>query len=243
MQAVILLGGKGTRLKGVLGDVPKALVEIHGKPLLGYLFSLLREHNVRDVVLCTGHGAEKIHAWAGDGRRFGLRLRYSHESIPLGTAGALRNIPFPLQESFFVLYGDVLVWMDLQRLLRFHSEKGSESTLVVHPSDHPYDSDLVEIDETGRITRFLGRPNPGDTFTNLTSAALYVMCASCLAHIPPGRNLDLARDIFPGMLRAGHVLFGYATDEYLKDVGTPERLAQVHRHILEGRVPAPCRAP
>lgn len=237
MQAIILLGGQGTRMRHVLGEHPKALVEIQGRPLLHYVFSLLREHSVYDVVLCTGHGAEKIRAWAGDGSRFGLHFRFSHEASPLGTAGALRNIPFPLDENFLVLYGDVLVWMDLHVLTCFHEQKGSVATLVVHPSNHPYDSDLVEVDGEGRITGFPGRPKPGRPFRNLTSAALYALHVSCLDYIPSGEILDLGRDVFPRMLACGQPMFAHITDEYLKDIGTPERLEEAERDFLDGRFP------
>lgn len=235
MQAVILLGGEGTRLKPLLGDLPKALVEIQGKPLLEYLLILLRHQKILDVVMCTGYGWEQIQAWAGDGSRFDLSIRYSRETQPLGTAGALKNISLPLEETFLLLYGDVLVWMDLNRLVRYHVRKEGLATLVVHPSSHPYDSDLVVMNEQGLITGFPGRPRPGDAFTNLTNAALYVMESSCLAYIAEGRKSDLGRDVFPEMLRSGARLFGYSTDEYLKDAGTPERLEQVKQDLLQGR--------
>jgi len=237
MQAVILLGGQGTRMRALLGDLPKALAEIRGKPLLAYLLDLLGQQEIRDVILCTGVGGEAVERWAGTGDRFGVRLRTSPEAEPLGTAGALRNIPFTLRDSFLVLYGDVLVSMDLGRLLDHHREKGGLATLVVHPSNHPYDSDLVVVDGDGRVTDFPGKPKPGVPFVNLTNAALYAMRAEALAHIPPGECLDLGRDVFPRMLREGARLFAYPTDEYLKDVGTPERLREAEEDILQGRFP------
>jgi NDP-sugar pyrophosphorylase family protein len=243
MQAVILLGGLGTRLKSVLGDIPKALVPLSGRPLLEYLFTLLSRQKIRDVVLCTGVGAGQIEQWAGDGGRFGLKIRYSPETAPLGTAGALRNIPFPLHDEFLVLYGDVLVQMDLGKFIGYHRRKGGTATLVVHPSSHPHDSDLVIMDDDGRITGFPGRPKPGEPFINLTNAALYLMKSASLDHIPPGKNLDLGRHIFPDMLAAGEPLFGYNTDEYLKDVGTPERLEQAEKDMIQGRFPALPRDP
>lgn len=243
MQAVILLGGQGTRMQHLLGDLPKALVPLCGKPLLEYLLDLLRRNGVKDVILCTGVGGERIEAWAGDGARFGLRIRASRETAPLGTAGALRNIAFPLDDSFLVLYGDVLVEMDLRRFMDCHHEKGGLATLVVHPSGHPYDSDLVVMDPDGRVTGLPGKPRPGVPFVNLTNAALYAMSARAMEHIPPGENLDLGRDIFPRMIRAGAQLFGYLTDEYLKDVGTPERLKAAEQDMMQGRFPATPRDP
>jgi NDP-sugar pyrophosphorylase family protein len=241
MQAVILAGGEGTRMKECVGALPKALVNIHGKPLLEHIFTLLQHQGFRNVILCTGFGGDAIRQWAGNGERFNLRLQYSHETVPLGTAGAVRNILPPLDDPFLVLYGDVLVGMDLKRLVRYHKQKNGFGTLVLHPSTHPHDSDLVRINEESRITAFCGKPNPGEPFVNLTNAALYVMRLSCLNYVAEGKESDFVKDVFPEMLNQGEPLYGYVTDEYLKDVGTPERLKEAERDFSIGLVPIPSR--
>ena len=239
-QAVVLCGGKGTRLRSLTGDaVAKVMVDVCGRPLLEYHVQLLRRHGVEDVILCTGYLSETIERHFGDGARFGVRIRYTHEPQALGTAGALVQIPFDLAEEFFVLYGDVFANIDLGRMALYHQGKGGEATLLVHPSEHPYDSDLVAADEaTGRITGFPGRPRPGEPFVNLTSAALYVVNRGLLPHIPKDRSTDLARDVFPVRVRAGAALYAYLSDEYLHDMGTPERYARVVgdvRRMIEQR--------
>jgi len=232
-QAAVLCGGKGTRLSSVTGDrIPKATVEVCGRPLLEYQIDLLRRHGIVDIVLCTGFLSEQIEAHFGDGSAFGVRLRYTREPRPLGTAGSLVQVPFDLADRLFVLYGDVFVNVDLGRMAAFHLEKGGEATLLVHPSEHPHDSDLVQVDEaTARITGFPGRPKPGEDFVNLTSAALYVMERDVVRHIPTERATDFAKDIFPARLAAGAALYAYLTDEYVHDLGTPERYERVSRDV------------
>jgi|YNPNPStandDraft_1061719.scaffolds.fasta_scaffold07291_4 mannose-1-phosphate guanylyltransferase/phosphomannomutase len=237
MRAVILAGGRGSRLQALTGDLPKVLVPIAGRPLLEYLFDVLRYHGITDIVLCTGHAAEKIEAWAGDGTRFGVRIRSSREAVPLGTAGAVRNVRYPLEETFLVLYGDVLCWLDLSSLVCFHRDKKAAATLVVHPTSHPEDSDLVEIDAEGRITSFSRPGSERRPRTDLSSAALYVLEPRSLFYIPPGVPKDFVKDVFPEMLRAGERLYGYRTAEYLKDIGTPQRYEEALEDVRQGRYP------
>ena len=228
-QAVILCGGKGTRFHSVTGGrIPKPMVDVCGRPLLEYHLDLLRLAGITDIILCTGHLSDVIEEHFGDGSDFGVYLRYTREPLALGTAGALVQVPFELDEAFFVLYGDVFVNVDLARMAAFQLKKGGEATLLVHPSEHPYDSDLVVRDAaTDRITAFPGRPRPDEEFVNLTSAALYVCRRDLVRHIPKNRSTDFARDIFPARLEAGADLYAYETDEYIHDLGTPERYDRV----------------
>ena len=228
-QTVILCGGKGTRLRSVTGDViPKVMVEVCGRPLLEYHVQLLKANGIEDVIFCTGHLSEAIENHFGDGATFGLCIRYTREPRALGTAGAVLQVPFELDHEFFVLYGDVFVNVDLARMAAFHGEKGGEAALLVHPSEHPHDSDLVVRDPaTDRITAFPGRPKAGQDFVNLTSAALYVCRRDLVRHIPADRPTDFARDIFPDRLTSGAPLYAYCSDEYVHDLGTAERYARV----------------
>jgi NDP-sugar pyrophosphorylase family protein len=228
-SALILCGGKGKRLQALLGnDIPKPMMDVWGRPLLSYHIDLLRKQGVSDVILCTGHLSQVIEDHFGDGSRFGMRLRYTREPRALGTAGALAQVPFELAETFFVLYGDVFVNVDLQRMAEFHLANGGEATLAVHPSEHPYDSDLVDADhEAGRIIGFPGRPKRGEEFVNLTSAALYVMNRSVIPHISTDVASDFVLDVFPARLAAGAELYAYRTDEYIHDMGTLDRYARV----------------
>jgi NDP-sugar pyrophosphorylase family protein len=242
-QAVILCGGKGSRLSRLTGDLPKGLIRLEGKPILAYQIEELRRHGIEEVILCVGHGADAIRSFGGDGSAWGLRLLYSQEPYPLGTAGPVRAIPYALDPHFLVIYGDLLFCLDLEKLSQHHDAHRGLATLVLHPSDHPHDSDLVAVDSDSRITDFLGKPRSGQTFVNLTNAAIYVLDRRILSAIPEGRATDFAQDIFPSLLRRGERLVGYVTHEYCKDIGQEERYWQATRDLYAGRVHTPSCTP
>jgi histidinol-phosphate phosphatase family protein len=239
IQAVIVAGGKGTRLASVSGDLPKPLVPVAGVPIIERQISLLTRYNVEDIYITTGYRGKQLWDFLGNGSRFGVRLHQVWEEHPLGTAGALSGLRGHLEDDFFVLYADVLVHMDLARLLLFHRESRAAATLVVHPNDHPYDSDLVELDIDGRIQRFHPSPRKADgpDLPNLVSAGLYVLSPVVLETIEAGAKQDFVSDVFPRMLGKA-IIAGYRTTEYLKDMGTPERLKHVEEDLVRGMVEA-----
>jgi len=238
VKAVILAGGKGSRLSTRTQGLPKPLVPVDGKALLAYQLELLARHGVEQVTLLCGHGAEQIEAFCGDGSRWGLQLRCIEERQALGTAGAVISALSELPEEFFVLYGDTMVNVDLARMYRAHAASGAEATLFLHPNDHPQDSDLVECDEQGRIQAIHGYPHAeGALLPNQVNAALYVLKRSALSGFAvPESPLDFAKDAFPRMLREGVHLHGYRSPEYIKDAGTPARLDHVEADLRAGVV-------
>src|SRR5689334_9240807 len=159
MQVVILAGGKGTRLRQRTADLPKPMVEVGGKPLMEHQILLARKHGFTQALLLTGFGADHIERYFGDGSRWSVRIRYRRDAQPLGTAGALLNAFDELENTFFVLYGDIMLNVDLARMARAHNN-GASATLLVHPNEHPHDSDLVELDAHNRITAFHSYPHP-----------------------------------------------------------------------------------
>ena len=238
MQVVILAGGKGTRMGNLTQQVPKPMLPLAGKPILEHQIELARRYGHTDIVLLTGHLGNVIEEYFGDGARWGVRLRYCREPSPLGTAGAVKEVEAWLDGDFLVFYGDVMMDVDLQRLAAFHAAKTALATLVVHPNGHPYDSDLLEIDLDGRIVAFHPKPRPADEYhRNLVNAALYVVSPKLLHHVVRGRNADLAGNVFPELVRSGQPLFGYTSPEYIMDIGTIERMGQVDRDIVSGKVP------
>ena len=236
MQVVILAGGKGTRLGHLTRSVPKPMVLLAGKPILEYQIDLARECGFTEVLLLTGHLGEVIEDYFRDGRDWGVSIRYHRESSPLGTAGSLKEIEDQLEESFLVCYGDMVMNVDLQELVRFHSLHKPLATLVVHPNNHPEESDLVELDATGRVKAFHPKPRQGDEFyRNCANSALYVISSGLLRFIRRGQLADLGRDILPEVVRAGQTLWGYDTPEFIEDVGTPIRLEETARDIISGK--------
>jgi D,D-heptose 1,7-bisphosphate phosphatase len=235
-DVAILAGGRGQRLRDRTGDSPKPLVPLLGQPLLEYQLQLCKRHGFLRILLLVHYGHASIRDRIGDGSRYGVNVAYHVEETPLGTAGALREALGRLDDTFLVLYGDTYLDVDLRRMWDEHARRGADATLFVHPNDHPQDSDLVAIDAAGFVTVLHPYPHSPETEAfNLVNAALCVMRRAGLdAVIPAGRKTDLAQEVFPAMLRAGKRLFAYRSPEYIKDVGTPERLDAVEHDIAAG---------
>ena len=237
-QAVILAGGKGTRLKERLGDLPKPLVDVAGVPLLLRQLGALEAAGFDEALVLVNHRAEAIEDFLAT-TPLKIRCRIVNDGDPRGTAGAVLALGDQLADQFLVVYGDTLFDIDFARFLAFHRERpGIAGSLFLHPNDHPEDSDLVEIDDQARIVGFHPYPHPaGSWFPNLVNAALYVLEKSSLADYrnlaPP---LDFAKDLFPRMLADGHLLAGYVSSEYIKDLGTPGRLDKAEAALGRGAV-------
>jgi mannose-1-phosphate guanylyltransferase/phosphomannomutase len=235
MKVVILNGGKGTRLG--LCDRPKPMVPVAGRPLLERLVEVARQSGFKDFVFLNGHLAEVIETHFGDGRAFGVGIEHVREPAPIGTAGAIRAARSLLDETFIVLYGDILIDVDLMHFANAHRASGAMASLFVHPNDHPHDSDLVEAAADGRIQHFFSKPHGDATvLPNLVSGALYVIDPAAIPYIPSEGSSDWGHDVFPAMLQAGCHLHAYRSIEYAKDIGTPERLAKGEADLTSGRV-------
>jgi mannose-1-phosphate guanylyltransferase / phosphomannomutase len=235
VQVVILAGGRGTRLREHAQTIPKPMVTIGERPNLEHQILLAQRHGFTSVLLLVSHLSDRIEAHFGDGERFGVEISYCAEDPPLGTAGALRHAAQLLQDRFLVLYGDIFIDCDLARLWAHHVDGRALATLVVHPNDHPDDSDLVEADADGAISAIYPKPRPENQYLpNSVNAGVAVIEREILAMIPPGQHLDLARDIFPALAHNGR-LRAYHSAEYFKDFGTPDRLAHVRSDFESGK--------
>lgn len=226
-QAVILAGGKGSRLSSRLNGLPKPLVDFGGKPLLWYQLSLLDKYGFDHVLILVSYLSEKIVDYVDQSDFGDMHVECVHEISPLGTAGAVLSIYEKLQSTFLVIYGDTMLDVNLDRFKIYHEEEKCDVTLFVHPNSHPHDSDLVEVDDKNRILAFHAYPhNPELHLQNLVNAALYIINRDCLL---PMFNLevhllDFGKHIFPELLRLGVQISAYNSPEYIKDCGTPDRL-------------------
>ena len=235
-NVAILAGGMGTRLRERSGDLPKPMVPVLGKPVLQHQIELCRKHGFLNIALLVQYRHEKISEYFGDGSAFGVSIFYVIESEPRGTSGAVRDaIPF-LADRFFVLYGDTFMDVDLRKMWNAHIGSGARGTLLLHPNDHPQDSDLVDIDTQCSVRAILPYPHPvGLEVRNLVNAALYVLEREGLEDVTPIEGkADIAKQMFPLLLDLGRRLFGYVTPEYIKDMGTPERLDMVEKDFVAG---------
>jgi D,D-heptose 1,7-bisphosphate phosphatase len=236
MQAVILAGGKGTRLSEITRETPKPMIFIGNKPLLHHQIDLLVHYGIGEISILVNYMKESIISYFGDGSRFNARIRYYEERTPLGTAGGIKEIEDWLTGDFLVLYGDVMVNLNLDRLIAFHMQKKSRCTLVLHPNDHPFDSDLVETDNAGRVVAFHPKPHtPEIWYHNLVNAGVYIFSRQITSFLEKGKKADFGREIFPRIFKLVD-MYGYHTSEYLKDMGTPERLEKVISDLESGRI-------
>ncbi len=232
---VIVAGGKGTRLSALFGNIPKALVPVGGKPVLQHQLELAARAGVRAATIYAGFLADQIAEFVGDGSRFGMKVAVRVEDAPLGNAGAVLQSLDTLPERFFVMYGDVMMAVDLERMSRFHEDHAAAFTAFVHPNDHPFDSDLIETDAEGRVTALHNAPHaPDRVYDNLVNAALYVVERNALKPAP-GKQ-DFTKDVMPGLIASGAKVLAYRSAEYIKDMGTPERLARVEADLKSGKL-------
>jgi D,D-heptose 1,7-bisphosphate phosphatase len=233
----IIAGGKGVRMGEAFPDLPKALIPVGGKPVLQHQLELARTAGVEKVTIFAGHLADRIAEFVGDGTRFGLDIRVRVEREPLGNAGALIGALDELPDQFFVLYGDVMAAVDLARMGDFHLARGADFTTLVHPNDHPFDSDLIEADADGRVTATHPCPHPaGQHFANLVNAALYVVRRDALRPFEGRGRLDFTKDVLAGLIARGAEVVAYRSSEYIKDMGSPARLARVEADWRAGKI-------
>ena len=235
---VIVAGGKGERLAAMFGGVPKALVPLDGKPVLAHQLELAARCGVTSVTIFAGYLADQISAFVGDGKHFGLHVDVRVESEPLGNAGAVLQSLSSLPERFFVMYGDVMLDVDLRRMADTHIGHKAVFTAFVHPNDHPFDSDLVEANAEGWVTALHNSPHaPGRVYDNLVNAALYVVERDALRPFAePSGKQDFTNGVMPGLIVSGAPVLAYRSTEYIKDMGTPERLARVEMDLKSGKI-------
>jgi mannose-1-phosphate guanylyltransferase len=235
MQALILAGGEGTRLRPLTSTIPKPVVPLAGRPFISYMIEWLRRHGVDDVILSCGFMADGVRAVLGDGSSLGVRLRYLDEPRPLGTGGALKFAEELLADRFFMLNGDVLTDIDLSAQLRQHESTGAKATLALISVDDPSAYGLVRVRDDGSVVEFVEKPGPEQIDTDMVNAGAYVLEREILAGMAPaGTNVSIEREVFPGLVGRG--LFGFAASGYWLDIGTPERYLLGTYDILEGNV-------
>ena len=239
MKVVIIAGGQGTRIASVNSEIPKAMIPVCGTPVIERQVMMAKRQGFTEFIFLIGYLGNQIVSHFGNGEQFGVNITYYKEQLPLGTAGALAEVADILSEDFFVFYGDTIMDIDMGRMLEFHNTKRADATLLVHPNDHPYDSDIVGIDHEGRVLGFHHKPHPENFVSrNIVNAALFIFNKRIVSQIKKGVKSHIEKDVLPACLQNGFRLFGYISSEYVKDMGTPERYEQVCQDWMSGRVEA-----
>ncbi|MFA6317387.1 MAG: NDP-sugar synthase [Elusimicrobiota bacterium] len=234
MLALILIGGQGTRLRPFTCSRPKPLLPLVNRPFLEYQFDALRAHGIKDAVLCTSYLPGQFRKVFGDGRRLGMRLRYVHETRPLGTGGAVRNCGRLVKGPFLVFNGDILSGIDLTAFLESHRRRRAEASIALTRVKDPTLYGLVETAEDGRVRSFLEKPSWDEIKTNTINAGAYVFEPGVLDLIPEGAVHSLERGLFPRLLELRRRLFGWVSPGYWMDIGTVEKYLQAHLDLLGG---------
>lgn len=225
-KVFILAAGLGTRLRALGLDAPKVMVDIGGKPLLQHHLEQFREQGVHEFVVNLHYRPEKITEYFGDGSKFGVSITYSHEPELLGTAGAVKKMEEHLHGgTFVVLYGDNLLRLDFAPLLEFHRARRASATVALFESAEPWTGGVVETEADGRVRSFIEKPPREEVSTNLISAGIFILEPEALDYIPRGVFSDFGRDVVPQWIAHGLPFFAMKPRAYIRDIGTPERLA------------------
>lgn len=237
MKAIILAGGRGTRLRPLTHDTPKGLVPMVTRPFVEYQIELLRTHGIHRIVLSLNYMAHEFSRRLQDGARWGVSIEYAVEDVPLGTAGAIKNCETCLGgERVLVLNGDVLTDMDLGRLIAEHEERGSDVTITTVTVDDPAAYGLVLADSSGRVTGFLEKPGWDEMAVNTINAGIYVIEPSIIADLPQGQEISFEREVIPALLAKGAAVRAHASRGYWLDIGTLRNYLNAHMDILERRI-------
>jgi NDP-sugar pyrophosphorylase family protein len=239
MKAILLAGGKGTRLRPLTIHTPKPIVPIFDRPFLQFQLDLLKQvPEIDEVILSLNYQPRRIEEIFGDGGDTGLGLKYVVEPAPLGTAGAIRYAGESLRESVVVFNGDVLTEVDLGAVIALHRERKAKATIVLTPVENPSAYGLVETDDQGNIKRFLEKPKPDEITCNTINAGIYILEPDTFDRIPKDTPWSIERSFFPSLIERGETFVAYVYRGYWIDIGTPEKYMQVHRDIMDGRYTA-----
>ena len=234
MKAVVLVGGEATRLLPLTCNIPKAMVPVLNTPFLEHIISYLGQHHVESIILTQSHLASVIESYFGNGSHSGVKLSYTTEDTPLGTAGAVKNAERYLDETFLVLNGDIFTDLDITAIIDFHRERRAKATIALTPVEDPTGYGLIETDAGGRVTRFLEKPGWSEVTTNMINAGTYILEPEILANIPPQVNFSFEHQLFPLLLDQRELIYAYPSTTYWIDIGTPEKYLRLNRDLLSG---------
>lgn len=237
--AVIMAGGKGSRLRSITNDeIPKPMVPVDGKPLLEYQVEALKEYGIKKIVMIVGHLGEKIMDHFKDGKDFGVDVDYIVEKDPLGTAGAFYYLKDKTDaKDFLLVFGDVFFDIDFDRMEDFHFKNAALTTLLAHPNGHPYDSDLIQTDDNGKVIGFDSKNNVRDYwYDNMVNAGMYVINRELLELVGEPVKIDFEKDILANQVKNGANIYAYHSPEYVKDVGTVDRINATVEELKNGLI-------
>ncbi|MEK6913945.1 MAG: HAD-IIIA family hydrolase, partial [Nanoarchaeota archaeon] len=226
LKLFINSGGKGERLYPLTLDIPKPMISVKGKPLLHHLVNWAKKYNISEIVMMNGYKAEKVIEYFGSGEKFGIPIKHSNEPSPLGSGGPLKFAEKHTDNTFVYLSGDLICEVDLKKMIEFHRKNNADATIFLHKSSHPQDSDILKVDETGRVIKFISKHDDHTNAGDLGNAGLVIMEPRVL-NLMDSDIFNFENDFYPKMLNRNFKVMGYVSDELILDVGTPERLKMI----------------
>lgn len=236
MKAVVMAGGEGSRLRPLTIRRPKPMVPIVGKPVMEHILNLLKRHGITEVVITVQYLASNIEDYFGNGSQFGMRITYSREDVPLGTAGSVKNAEDQLTEPFLVISGDALTDYNLTDIIKYHQEKKAMATLTLAHVHNPLEYGVIITNEEGHITQFLEKPSWGEVFSDTINTGIYVLDPKIFSYFEKNKQFDFSQELFPMMLKNGDPIYGYISNGYWCDVGNLSEYMRANADVLQGRV-------
>src|SRR5690242_10134883 len=236
MKAVVMAGGEGSRLRPLTIRRPKPMVPIAGKPVMEHILNLLKRHGITEVVVTVQYLASSIEDYFGSGSQFGMRITYSREDVPLGTAGSVKNAEEQLTEPFLVISGDALTDYNLTDLIQYHNEKKALATLTLAHVHNPLEYGVIITNEDGHISQFLEKPSWGEVFSDTINTGIYVLDPQIFSYFEKNKPFDFSQELFPMMLKKGDPIYGYVANGYWCDVGNLPEYMRANADVLQGRV-------
>src|SRR5256886_8551599 len=233
MKAVVMAGGEGTRLRPLTSNQPKPMVPIVGKPCMEHILELLKQRGLEEVIVRVAFLPQAIRGYFGDGESLGMKIGYSVEETPLGTAGSVRLAGDQLDETFLVISGDALCDIDLTALIDFHKQKGAAVTIGLKSVDNPLEFGIVVTDDDGRVERFLEKPSWGQVFSDTINTGIYVVEPEALSHVPAEGPYDFSKQLFPLRLEMGSPISRYICTGYWQDIGNLDQYRQANFDALD----------
>lgn len=238
MKAVIMAGGKGTRISSLTNDeIPKPMLTIGEKTILEHQIECLKKSDIKEIIIVIGHLGKKIKDYFKDGNKFGIQISYYEEdpNMPLGTAGSLYFLKNMIDEDFILIFGDVFLNVDFNKMAEYHQNHFADATLLTHPNSHPFDSDLVVVDTNGKVLGFDSKENNRDyDYKNIVNSGVYLFSPKIFDYVKEPKKYSLEKDIIARMINSGDNVYSYHSTEYVKDMGTPERYYSVNEDYTNG---------
>ena len=236
MKAVVMAGGEGSRLRPLTVGRPKPMVPVVNRPVMEHILLLLKRHGITEVVVTLQYMAGAIQSYFGDGSQIGMKIEYTVEDVPLGTAGSVKQAQHLLTETFVVISGDALTDYDLSAIIESHRRRGAMATLTLARVSNPLEYGVVITNDDGSVRQFLEKPSWSEVFSDTVNTGIYVLEPKVLNYCPSSQSFDFSQDLFPILMRNGDPIYGYVAEGYWCDIGNLEEYARATRDVLEGRV-------